>query len=195
MASELILASTSPYRRALLERLGVTFRSEAPGVDEDAVKHAESDPVRLAERLASAKAEAIAERFPNAIVIASDQLATIDGEVLGKPGTARKAVEQLERLAGRTHELVTAVCVLRLSDGVRHLHTDRTRLTMRSLSRDALERYVALDTPLDCAGAYKIESAGIAMFDRIETQDFTAITGLPLIAVVRMLGEFGVRVP
>ncbi|HEX6986695.1 MAG TPA: nucleoside triphosphate pyrophosphatase [Planctomycetaceae bacterium] len=195
MSPDLILASTSPYRRALLERLGVAFRCVPPGVDEDAMKRETADPVRLAERLAAAKADAVAARFPEAVVIGSDQLAAIDGEVLGKPGTPDRAVDQLERLAGRTHELVTAVCVLRRSDGARRAHVDRTRLSMRPLSREELARYVALDAPTDCAGAYKIESAGIALFERIETEDFTAITGLPLIATVRMLREFGIAVP
>jgi septum formation protein len=195
MAVDLILASTSAYRRALFERLGLTFRCEAPGVDEDAFKSEIAEPIALAERLAFEKADAVARRSPHAIVIGSDQLAMIDGEILGKPGSAENAVAQLARLSGRTHVLVTAVCVLRHSDGMRREHTDVTRLTMRSLDREALSRYVSLDMPTDCAGAYKIESAGVALFSRIETADFTAITGLPLIAVVRMLDECGVCVP
>lgn len=195
MPSDLILASTSRYRRALVQRLGVPFRCVAPGVDEDAVKREVADPIALAERLAAAKAEAVAATSPQAVVIGSDQLATIDGEVLGKPGTRDAAVAQLERLAGRTHELVTAVCVLRKTDGIVRTHTDRTRLTMRPLAREQLARYVGRDDPIDCAGSYKIESAGIALFERIETEDFTAITGLPLIALVRMLRDFGIDVP
>lgn len=192
---ELILASTSPYRRALLERLRRPFRCEAPGVEEEAFQQLLTDPVALAQRLAREKAVAVAQRSPNAIVIGSDQLATIDGEILGKPGTMENAVAQLERLAGRTHELVTAVCVMRLADGMTREHTDVTRLTMRPLDRAALNRYVASDAPTDCAGSYKIESAGISLFAKIETADFTAITGLPLIALVEMLRAFGVAVP
>lgn len=195
MKPDLILASTSSYRRALLERIGVPFRCVAPGVDEDISKRGVADPVALAERLASEKAQAVAANFPEAVVIGSDQLVAIDDAVLGKPGTSAAAVEQLERLQGRTHELVTAVCVLRLAGGGRQTHTDRTRLTMRRLSPEELARYVALERPTDCAGSYKIESAGVALFERVETDDFTAITGLPLIAVVRMLGEFGIRIP
>lgn len=195
MSPELILASTSAYRRSLLERLGQPFHLVPPDVDEDDAKHAIADPVALAERLAVLKAESVAVRFPDAVVIGSDQLATIDGAVLGKPGSIANAVDQLERLAGRTHELVTAVCVLRASDGQRRQHTNLTRLTMRNLSRDELSRYVAFEAPTDCAGSYKIESAGIALFDRIETADFTAITGLPLMALTRLLGEFGITIP
>jgi septum formation protein len=195
MAADLILASTSPYRRALLERFHIRFRSVPPGVDEEAVKREVADPVALAERLAAAKAEAVAAAFPDAIVIGSDQLATIDGDVLGKPRTAESAVVQLERLSGRTHELVTSVYVLRKADGIRRAHTDRTRLTMRRFTREQLTRYVAADNPTDCAGSYKIESSGIALFERIETEDFTAITGLPLIALLRVLRDFGIDLP
>ena len=195
VSSKLVLASTSPYRRALLERLGLKFVCEAPGVDEEAVKQRFRDPVALAQHLAREKAAAVAKRFPSAIVIGSDQLAMIDGEILGKPGTAENAIAQLERLSGRTHELVTSVCVTRHADGIQREHTNLTRLTMRSLDREALARYVALDSPTDCAGSYKIEAAGVSLFSRIETDDFTAITGLPLIALVETLTSFGIAVP
>ncbi len=195
MPPELILASTSPYRRALLKRLGVPFRYVDPNVDEGAFKLTNADPVELSARLAAAKAQAVAARFPDAVVIGSDQVAAIDGEVLGKPGTAENAVRQLSRLSGRSHELVTSVCVVRQADGERPTHTDRTRLTMRALSVEEIARYVAIDAPTDCAGSYKIESAGISLFEAIETQDFTAITGLPLIALCRILRTFGIAVP
>ncbi len=193
VAPDLILASTSHYRRTLLERLGIAFRCVAPRIDEDAAKAETAEPAALAERLACAKAEAVAARFPRSVVIGCDQVAAIDGEPLGKPGTTERAADQLSRLAGRTHELLTAVCVLRGDE--RRSHLDRTRLTMRPLSRAALSRYVTLDDPTDCAGSYKIEAAGVALFERIETADFTAITGLPLIAVVAILKEFGIDVP
>lgn len=195
MHSELILASTSIYRKVLLGRLGLPFRCVAPGVDEDDLKQECLEPADLAERLAAAKAEAVARRFPQSVVIGSDQLATIDGEVLGKPGTQIRAVEQLQRLAGRTHDLITAVCVMRLADGFRRNHADRTRLTVRKLGHDEILRYVTGENPVDCAGSYKIESAGIALFDRIESDDFTAITGLPLITLVSILRDFGYHVP
>jgi len=195
MPRDLILASASRYRRDLLARLGLPFRCVDPGVDEDAFKRRIADPAVLALRLAVAKAEAASAAFPESVVIGSDQLATIDCEVLGKPGTAEKALVQLERLAGRTHELVTAVCILRNARGARRVHVDHTRLTMRTLNRDELARYVALDAPTDCAGSYKIEAGGIALFERVETEDFTAITGLPLIAVTRMLNDFGFPIP
>lgn len=188
-----VLASTSPYRRALLERTGLVFAQAAPDVDEDAFKARGLAPRALAEALADAKAAAVAADAPDAIVIGSDQVCTIDGQVLSKPGTAARALEQLERLAGRTHELVTAVAVRR-GDEVR-AHTDVARLTLRPLGRAALERYVAADRPLDCAGAYKLEERGVALFERVACEDHSAITGLPMIATLRLLRSFGVELP
>lgn len=184
-----VLASTSRYRRELLARLGLSFETEAPGVDEAAFAAFGLAPRALAERLALEKCQAVARRRPGAIVIGSDQLVAVDGEILGKPGTAESAVAQLRKLSGRTHELVTALAVARGSDI--HRQTDVTRLTMARLSEESLRRYVALDSPLDCAGSYKIESLGIALFERIESEDATAIQGLPLLTVARWLRGWG----
>ncbi len=189
----LVLASTSPYRRALLERLGVPFDAVAPTVDEESLKRA-GEPARIAaRRLAEAKARSIAELLPEAVVIGSDQMVAHRGLIVGKPGTAERAVDQLVSLAGDKHELVTAVCFIH-GTRVRH-HIDVSVLTMRRLDREAFERYVELDQPLDCAGAYKIEQRGITLFDLIETADSSAITGLPLMATRRLLAEFGLHWP
>lgn len=190
---DLILASTSPYRRALLERLGVPFRCRAPGVDEDATKALGLPPRELAERLALAKAEAVARREPGAVVIGSDQLVSFDGLVLGKPGTAERAVEQLLSMSGRQHELVTALAVA--SDGRRDRHVEVAGLRLRPLTRAEVERYVEADRPLDCAGSYKLEARGIALFERIDCRDHSAITGLPLIALTTLLRERGYPIP
>lgn len=191
---KIILASTSKYRRALLERLGLQLESIAPGVDEEAFKAEIHDPARLAETLAEAKARAVAEKFPGAIVIGGDQVATIDNQVLGQPGTPEAAVDQLKKLAGRTHMLVTAMVVIDPA-GQSHAHTDYSRLTMRPLDENQLRTYIDRDNPVDCAGSYKLEQAGIALFDRIETGDHTAITGLPLLALVHILSGLGVQIP
>lgn len=191
---KLILASTSKYRRALLERLGLQLDSIAPGVDEEAFKAEIHAPARLAEMLAEAKARAVAEKYPGAIVIGGDQVATIDNTVLGQPGTPEAAVSQLKKLAGRTHTLVTAMVVIDVA-GQSHAHTDYSRLTMRPLDENQLRGYVKRDNPVDCAGSYKLEQAGIALFERIETDDHTAITGLPLLALVRILSGLGVQIP
>jgi septum formation protein len=191
--SDLVLASTSPYRRALLERLGISFRSIAPICDETAFKAKESNPIRLAERLAHAKAASLPAVDAGATIIGCDQLVSWNGQIYGKPGTFEGAVEQLVSLAGHEHDLITALVVLSGSRIFRH--TDMTKLWMRPLARAAIERYVLAEQPLDCAGSYKIESRGIVLFERIETNDQTAITGLPLIALVSILSELGFPVP
>ncbi|WP_169976668.1 Maf family protein [Tautonia rosea] len=192
---DLILASTSPYRRALLERLGLPFRCRAPGVDEDALKNQGLSPRELADRLAIAKADAVARLEPNpaAIVIGSDQLVAFEGRVLGKPGSVDRAVEQLLSLSGRDHELITAMAVIQGSHVIQH--TDVARLHVRPLSQSEIERYVLADQPIDCAGAYKLESRGIVLFEQIDCADHSAITGLPLMALTTILRDLGVPIP
>lgn len=190
---DLVLASTSPYRRGLLERLGVPFRSEAPRIDEEEFKDPTLDARSLAERLARLKAESLADACPEATIVGCDQLVSLDGLVLGKPGSETAAVEQLLRMSGRSHELITALSVWHAGRVVEH--TDVTVLWMRPLSLAEIKRYVAADRPLDCAGGYKLESRGIALFARIESADHSAITGLPLIALTTILRELGHPVP
>lgn len=166
----------------------------APDVNEDEYKSVISDPDRLALELAIAKAESVFAQNPDAVVIGGDQIATIHGTILGKPGTVENAIEQLAGLSGKTHRLITAVCVIG-PGGQKQTIVDHSCLTMRPLEKTALERYVQFDQPFDCAGAYKLESAGISLFERIQTEDHTAITGLPLIALVRVLTKFYVQIP
>lgn len=190
---ELVLASTSVYRRALLERLGVPFRWRAPLCDEESLKRQDADPRTIAETLAHAKAASLVDAERGAAIIGCDQVVSLQGRVLGKPGSVDRAVEQLTAMAGRSHELVTAMAVIH---GERILrHTDVTRLWMRPLSPAAIERYVTADQPLDCAGSYKLESRGIMLFEKIESDDQTAITGLPLMALVTILRELGYEIP
>jgi septum formation protein len=190
---ELVLASTSVYRRALLERLGVPFRACAPLCDEESFKRDDQDPRSLAESLARAKAASLSGAEPYASIIGCDQVVSFQGQVFGKPSTFARAVDQLTVMAGHTHELITALVVMQGDRLLRHI--DVTSLRMRALSRSAIERYVAADQPLDCAGAYKLEARGIVLFEKIETDDHTAITGLPLIALVTILRELGYDVP
>jgi septum formation protein len=192
---DLILASTSPYRRSLIERLGLPFRSVAPFVDEEALKVAigEIEPRDLAGRLAMAKAESVARLEPDATVIGGDQLVAFDGRTLGKPGTSERAVAQLQALAGRTHELITALVVIH--EGRSYAHTDVTRMTLRPLSPAQTIRYVEADQPLDCSGSYKLEARGITLFERIESDDHSAIVGVPLIALTTILGNIGYPIP
>lgn len=191
---DLVLGSTSPYRRELLSRLRVPFDVLAPDVDEEALQRSGAEPSSIALRLAVAKAASVAAKRSDAFVIGSDQVVDLDSEILGKPGDEVRAREQLARLQGRTHRLVTAIA-LRAPDGTLRTHVDVHRMTLRSLGAAEIERYVASEQPLDCCGAYKIESLGIALFERIEGDDFTAIPGLPLIALGRLLRESGFEVP
>jgi len=192
--SELILASTSPYRRQLLERLGVPFRAVSPAVDEVAIqaRFNAASAAELAEHLAMAKALSISRHEPDATIIGSDQVCVCDDRILSKPGTAEAAVEQLALLAGKTHRLITAVCIWQR--GATLTHRDVTTLTMLPISRDQIERYIAADQPLDCAGSYKLESRGIALFEAIQSADHSAITGLPLLAVAHMLRNLGYHI-
>ncbi len=198
--AELVLASTSLYRRELLTRLGVAFRCVAPRLDEASLDSRGKEPREIAALLALGKAASIRPLEPSATIIGSDQIVAIEGQILGKPGSRQRAVDQLTALSGRTHELITAVGVLKAGESPEDtrqtwLHTDVTRMTMRSLSRDEIERYIDHEKPFDCAGSYKFESRGIVLFERVETDDPSAITGLPLIALVSFLRSIGHAVP
>ncbi len=163
----------------------------APGVDERSVDGAVEDVARA---LSRAKAEAVAARAPDAIIIGSDQIASVDGEALTKPGTPERAAAQLRRLSGRSHRLLTGVCVLDAASGAVREHLDVHEIELRALTDAQIHDYVARDRPLDCAGSYKVERLGIGLMARISGDDFTAITGLPLMAVTSMLAELGVDV-
>lgn len=176
---KLVLASTSPYRAALLRRLRVPFEQASPGVDEDSFKDGRLLPQELARLLAREKARAVAARMPDALVLGGDQVAEVGGRILGKPGTSERALEQLMAMNGREHRLLTAVHLQ--GPGFEESHLDVTTLTMRALDEAQLREYVRRDTPLDCAGAYKLEAAGIKLFAKLETRDPDAIVGLPLI--------------
>ena len=191
--TRLVLASTSPYRRALLERLGLPFECAAPATDETS-RPGESAR-ELAQRLARLKAESVAARHPDGIVIGSDQVAARGADLLGKPGSVERCIEQLARSSGREVEFLTAVHVLDARSGRGESHVDRTLVRFRTLGRDEIERYVTADRPLDCAGGFKAESLGIALFERIESEDPTGLTGLPLIWLCGALRRAGIAVP
>jgi septum formation protein len=188
----LLLASTSPYRRALLARLRLPFEVVPSEVDETA--YAGESPLALVQRLAQAKATAVAVRAGDAWAIGSDQVAELDGRALGKPGGADAAIAQLGALAGREVPFHTAVAVVH-GDGRSFTALDTTRVRMRALSVAEIARYVAQETPYDCAGSFKSEGLGITLFDAIESQDPTALVGLPLIATARLLRQAGFGVP
>jgi len=191
---DLVLASTSRYRRELLARLAPRFRTLAPDANETA--EAGESAATLALRLAQAKARAVATQCANAIVIGSDQAATLDGAILGKPGNIERAQAQLAAASGREVIFHTAVCLIdsRLARPREFSAIDTTRVFFRRLEHDEIARYLERESPLDCAGSFKAEGLGIALFERIESQDPTALIGLPLIALCRLLDEAGVDV-
>ncbi len=193
MSSRLLLASTSPYRRLLLERLQVPFAAVAPNVDE--MPQPGESPEGLATRLAEAKAQAVACAHPGAVVIGSDQVAVLDGELLGKPGTREAALAQLLSTRGRSVVFHTACCVVAGAPfGIQHANVPTT-VHYRRYSEAQARRYLELDRPYDCAGSAKIESLGIALVERVDSMDPTALIGLPLIALVDMLNNAGITVP
>lgn len=193
MTAPVVLASTSRYRAELLHRLLEEFTQAAPGVDEVALP--DEAPAARARRLAIAKAEAVARSHPQALVIGSDQVAELDGQVLDKPGTADRARDQLRASSGRPVHFHTALCLLDARTGERHTHVDLTRAVFRELDESEIDRYVAREQPLDCAGSFKCEALGISLFERIETTDPSALIGLPLIALARLLRAAGHAVP
>lgn len=186
--TELVLASTSGARRALMDALGVRYRAEAPGVDEVVPP---ATPAREAVALlAHRKAAAVFARNPRALVIGSDQLVSADGEVLGKPADRDRARAQLQKLSGKSHEIVTGVCVL--GPGFDERHVDVATLTLYPLQEDELERYLDTREWEGCAGGYRVEARGQALFSQIDG-DRTGVMGLPMVALVGMLRRAGVR--
>ena len=187
----LILASTSRYRRELLARLGLLFEVVAPGVDETPAPGVA--PVDLAERLARAKAEAVAERHRDAVVIGSDQVAELDGSPVGKPHTHERAVAQLRAMSGRRVVFHTAVSVVRRDLGFARGLLAPVAVTFRTLSDAEIEHYLRTEQPYDCAGSAKSEGLGIALLAAIESDDPTALIGLPLIRTCTLLREAGLE--
>ncbi len=189
----IILGSTSKYRKSLLNRLGIAFDSKAPLCDENQFKNRIKDPQELAVFLAREKARSLAASHnASDIIIGGDQVAALENEILGKPLTKEKAFIQLKKLQGRTHRLLTAVCVIRGEQEIPIL--DITEIEMRPLSDQEILKYIEIDDPLDCAASYKIEKSGIALMNRIQCADFTAIEGLPLIRLTQVLKSLGVEI-
>lgn len=188
----IILASTSRYRAELLRRLLPEFEQLAPDTDE--TPHPDEAPSARAVRLAAAKARVVANLARGSIVIGSDQVAALDDEILRKPGDVATAQAQLMRCSARTVMFHTAICVIG-TDGMQRHALDTTCVHFRSLDDATIERYIAIEQPLDCAGSFKCEGLGIALFERIENDDPSALIGLPLIATTRLLRECGISLP
>ena len=186
----LILGSTSKYRRELLQRLRVPFDVVSPEVDE--TPHPNEAPRDLAMRLALAKAQAVAAQHPNAVVIGSDQVADLNGEPLGKPGTHERAVLQLQKMRGQTVVFQTAVSVVCQASGFAHTELAQIKVRFRDLTNAEIEAYLRAEEPYDCAGSAKSEGLGIALLDAIDNDDPTALIGLPMIRTARLLRAAGI---
>ncbi|MDX1454136.1 MAG: nucleoside triphosphate pyrophosphatase [Gammaproteobacteria bacterium] len=189
----LYLASGSPYRRALLERLQLPFAVQSADIDETPLP--DERPEEMVRRLGAAKAAAVADSLSEGLVIGSDQCAVRDGEILGKPGDADTAIAQLLAASGKEVSFYTSLCVIDAGSKVRLQDMDETRVKFRDLEEDEVRRYVDIEQPLDCAGSFKAEAYGICLFNAIDSRDPTALTGLPLIALCKMLREFGASLP
>ena len=187
---KLILGSTSVYRRELLERLRIPFSVESPHVDESPLPG--ELPATLACRLALAKAQAVAERFPDAVVIGSDQVADLDGVALGKPGTHARALLQLRQMSGQVVIFQTAVAVVCKQSGFSQESLALVKVKFRELSDAEIENYLQAEQPYDCAGSAKSEGLGIALLERIDNDDPTALVGLPLIRTAALLRAAGI---
>ena len=186
----LILASSSPYRRALLEKLRLPFETASPHINEEGLP-GESAP-DLATRLATEKARALCDRFPDALIIGSDQVAECQGRQLGKSGAPGKAVEQLLFCAGHTVTFHTGLCVMDSNSAEHTSICEPFRVHFKNLSRDEAQRYVELDNPIDCAGSFKAEGLGVALFEKMEGNDQNSLIGLPLIRLIELLKPYGV---
>ncbi|WP_109126850.1 Maf family nucleotide pyrophosphatase [Dyella sp. C11] len=189
----LVLGSTSRYRAELLRRIYGEFEQRAPGTDEAPLPN--ETPRERARRLAIAKAHAAAAGLSDALVIGSDQVAELEGSVLDKPGTVERARAQLTASSGRDVHFHTALCLHDTRTGEDRVHVDHTVVTFRSLGADEINRYIEREQPLDCAGSFKCEGLGISLFERIANDDPSALIGLPLIALARMLREAGISLP
>lgn len=189
----LVLASTSPYRRQLLERFGLSFTVAAPNVDESPLPG--ETPIDLANRLARTKADVIARRHPGSIVVGSDQMAALGREMIGKPGSPERCIEQLRLLSGQRLTFHTAVNVIHSDTGSNESHMDVTIVHFRKLADQEIQRYVARERPFNCAGGFKAEGLGITLFERIESNDPTGLIGLPLIWLAGALRRAGFSLP
>lgn len=193
MKPQLILASTSIYRKELLSKLGISFQALKPTCDEDLLKQQyltqQKKPIEIAESLAQAKAASLHKEFKEAVILGGDQLIDFDGKIIGKSKTKEKAIEQLQLMSGRTHHLVTSICLLYQNQKWQINHI--SKMKMKSLSSYEIKNYIDKDLPTDCAGSYKVEQSGIALFEKIETDDFSAIQGIPLMWTSQKLKEIG----
>ena len=191
MEKQIVLASSSPFRRELLEKLGLKFSCDSPDIDESPQPN--ETPQQLVVRLAQEKAKAVAARHPDALIIASDQCALLEGNILGKPGNHQTAVQQLQSASGKKVEFLTSLVLLNSNTGDMQADTCPFVVYFRSLSCTEIEGYLNREQPYNCAGSFKSEGLGITLFQRLEGDDPNSLIGLPLIRLTAMLGNEGIR--
>ena len=189
----LILASTSPFRQQILQKLNIDFQTDAPEVNEQALEN--ETPTNLVKRLSKAKAVAVAERHPHALIIGSDQVAVLDERILGKPHTHDNAVQQLKAASGKQVEFLTGLCLYNSETQKAQVTCVPFTVYFRQLSEDQIERYLTQDQPYNSAGSFKSEGLGISLFEKLQGDDPNTLIGLPLIELVRMLENEGIQIP
>lgn len=189
---QIVLASSSPYRKTLLERLRIPFSVASPAVEEDL--HPGESPSAYVTRLARAKAQAVTRQYPDALIIGSDQCAVLDGQILGKPGSRGRAQHQLAECSSKAVVFHTGLCLLDAHTAEAQVDDVTYTVHFRNLSARAIDGYLDLETPFDCAGSFKAEGLGVALFERMEGEDPTALIGLPLIRLCAMLRDCGIDV-
>jgi len=193
MMQQLVLGSTSPFRKALLEKLGIPFCTDTPNTNE--ARQPGESPTDLVLRLAEAKAREVAGRHPAAMIIGSDQVACVDGEILGKPGNRENAIAQLTAVAGKTVTFYTGLCLYNSANEQTQTGVEPFTVHFRNLTPGQIERYVDLEQPFNCAGSFKSEGFGITLFSALEGRDPNSLIGLPLILLVEMLADQGITLP
>jgi len=191
--AHIILGSTSPFRRNLLNKLGIRFTTAAPEINEQSLPN--ESPAELVSRLAVEKAEAVGAQYPKALIIGSDQVACIDQQILGKPGNRKNAIEQLSKASGKRVTFYTGLCLLNSFTGQKQITCETFHVHFRKLERSQIERYLDQEEPYNCAGSFKSEGLGIALFERLEGGDPNTLIGLPLIRLVSMLDKEGIKIP
>jgi len=189
----LLLASSSPFRRQLLDKLGMDFIHQSPDIDESRLEG--ESPVALVMRLAREKARALADSHPDTLIIGSDQVAVIGDQVLGKPGTREKAIEQLSAASGQRVTFLTGLCLLNTASGRTQVACDPFHVQFRTLRPEQIQRYVDAEQPLNCAGSFKSEGLGIVLFKALEGRDPNTLVGLPLILLTEFLAAEGISLP
>lgn len=189
MINKIVLASTSPFRKQILEKLGIDFITASPDIDETALP--DETPEQLVARLSEAKAKVLADAYPDTLIIGSDQVAVVDGQILGKPHTHDKAFMQLKRASGKRVSFLTGLCVYNTRSKRSQVDVVPYYVVFRDLSDKQIENYLDREQPFNCAGSFKSEGLGIALFERLEGDDPNTLIGLPLIRLIRMLGSEG----